>query len=150
MCAIDEKPFPRGPLIGAALLVAASVGLVGLYRAGGLDALAPASPPAARAEAAREVRFLDRADGAVVVRSAAGGDEHVLAPGEGGFVRVVLRAFAHDRRSRGLGADAPFRLARWSDERLTLTDTATGRTVTLNGFGADNRRSFAALLEGEA
>lgn len=150
MCAIDEKPFPKGPLIGAAALVAVVLGLVGAHQAGVVPGLQPEVRPAATVAASTEVRFLDRADGAVIVSPVAGGPDAVVEPGQGGFVRVVLRAFAHDRRSRGLGSDAPFRLARGVDERLTLTDTATGRTISLDGFGSDNRRSFAALLEGDA
>jgi putative photosynthetic complex assembly protein len=147
VCAIDEKPFPRAPLVGAAALIAVAVGLVGAHQAGVLPALASAERPAAPPEAVRDVRFLDRADGAVVVETVADGRETVVEPGQGGFVRVVLRGFAHDRRSRGLGPEAPFRLTRAADDRLTLTDTATGRTISLDGFGADNRRAFAELLE---
>lgn len=147
MCAIDEKPFPRAPLVGALALIATAVGLVGAHQAGALPAFAAAERPVAAPEAVREVRFLDRADGAVVVRTVADGRETVVEPGQGGFVRVVLRGFANDRRSRGLGSEAPFRLTRAGDDRLTLTDTATGRTVSLDGFGADNRRAFASLLE---
>lgn len=147
MCAIDEKPFPRAPLVGALAMVAVAVGLVGVYQAGGLQTFAPAEAPAAPVEAVREVRFLDRADGAVVVQTVSDGRETVVSPGEGGFVRVVLRGFASDRKSRGLGSDAPFRLTRAADDRITLTDTATGRSISLNGFGSDNRRAFASLLE---
>lgn len=150
MCAIDEKPFPRAPLVGAAALVAVTIGLVGLYQAGALPSLAPEPRPAAVVEAAQDVRFFDRADGAVVVAPVSGAQETVVEPGAGGFLRVVMRGFAADRRARGLGAEAPFRLERLSDGGLTVTDTATGRRVSLEGFGADNRQAFAALLEGAA
>jgi len=108
-------------------------------------------PPSALVEVSRDVRFEDRIDGAVVVREA--GTQQIvsiLAPGRDNFVRGVLRGFARDRRSRELGSEDPFRLTRWSDGRLSLTDLATQRVVELEAFGATNTGAFARLLTTEA
>ena len=95
----------------------------------------------------RDLLFEDRDDGAVVVSSA--GDHKVVEvfEGENGFLRGTLRGFARVRRSEHIGSAAPFRLARWSDDRLTLDDPATGRHVELLAFGPSNAGVFARLLE---
>lgn len=49
---------------------------------------------------------------------------------------------------RGIGNGPAFSLTEWRDGELSLTDTATGRTIELNAFGSTNRASFAALLAG--
>ena len=43
--------------------------------------------------------------------------------------------------------DPPFRLARWSDGRLTLEDPTTGRRIELGAFGPTNAEVFAELMQ---
>ncbi len=99
-----------------------------------------------RITAERDLVFEDRGDGAVVAISA--GDHKVVEvfQGENGFIRGTLRGFARVRRSEHIGSAAPFRLALWSDDRLTLDDPATGRHVELLAFGPSNAGVFARLL----
>jgi putative photosynthetic complex assembly protein len=143
--------FPREALLGAGLVIAVSLAAAIGVRSG----LVPpsANPAALRAEArvepvlVRELRFDDRADGAVVVTDLAGAAVAVIpARSEQGFVRGVLRGLARERRMAGIGSDSPFRLTLWSDRGLTLTDLATGRAIELNAFGPTNRAAFAAML----
>lgn len=134
-----------GPMIafgGAFLLVA----VVGLYA--NHDGPRDAHPREwAELVGARELRFLDRSDGAVVILDHPEGDAvAVLDPGTNGFVRGVMRGMARERRSKGVGAEPPYRLARWSDGRVTLEDPRTGRWIELVAFGPDNFRAFAQLL----
>lgn len=96
----------------------------------------------------RELRFLDRSDGAVVILDHPGGEPvEVLAPGTHGFVRGVMRGMARERRSKKVGDEPPYRLTSWSDGRLTLDDPSTGRWVELVAFGPDNFQAFAQLLD---
>jgi len=82
-----------------------------------------------------------------MVYAASGGDVvEVLEPGTNGFVRGVLRGLARDRKLRGIGPQPPFELTRWTDGRLSLTDTATGREIELDAFGPTNVGAFARLL----
>lgn len=146
--------FPRGALWGAAALIGFTLTVTVAVRAGILPQVA--NPPAMRAEASvtklasRDLRFLDRADGAVVVTDLAGGSVATIMPAsEQGFVRGVLRGLARERRLREVGPDAPFRLELWSDNGLTLTDLGTGRQIELGAFGPTNRAAFAAMLSPE-
>lgn len=139
-----DRPFPRGALIGAAALIGFSLLAVTLARFAGLG---PVAEPMAPVVQSRELRFADRADGAVLVYDRQG-DEVVdlVPPGSGGFVRGVLRALARERRLQGDGASTPFRLSRLVDGRLTLEDLATGRVIDLKAFGHTNEGAFAQLL----
>ena len=143
----NNRPFPRGALIGAAALIGFSLLAVTLARVAGLG---PVAEPMAPVVQSREVRFADRADGAVLVYDSQG-DQVVdlVPPGSGGFVRGVLRALARERRLQGDGASTPFRLSRLADGRLTLEDLATGRLIDLTAFGHSNAGAFAQLLAPE-
>jgi len=95
----------------------------------------------------RDLRFEDRASGAVAVYSS---EENRLVytvpPGTNGFVRGVLRGLARERRADSVGTTPPFRLTRWADGRLSLDDPSTGRHVDLEVFGPANAGAFAEIL----
>jgi putative photosynthetic complex assembly protein len=156
MSATRSRPdmLPRGTLMLAAALVTFAFAATVTVRVAGLPVAA--SPAALRAEsrvqavASRSLRFVDRADGAVVIQDAgAGGVASVIEPGEQtGFVRGVMRGLARERRQHGIGDRPPFTLTLWRDGQLSLTDSATGRSVELTAFGSSNRAAFAALLPG--
>jgi putative photosynthetic complex assembly protein len=99
----------------------------------------------------RDLRFADRTDGAVVISEAdTGRIVDVASPGTNGFLRSTLRGLARDRKRQDLGAEAPFRLTRWADGRLSLQDEATGRRIDLGAFGPTNAAVFAHLMTGSA
>lgn len=144
--------LPRGTLILAGAMVTFALGATIAVRATGMPAAA--SPVALRqAEniapvASRNLRFVDRADGAVVIEDVdRGATASVIEPGQQtGFIRGVMRGLARERRMRGIGNGPPFRLTLWKDGELSLTDSATGRSIEMTAFGSANRASFAALL----
>jgi putative photosynthetic complex assembly protein len=138
------KPFPRKVLIAAAVLIAVTIGGAATARWTGVGAnRTPASLPAAL----RELRFEDRADGSISVYQADNGQIiDTLAPGTNGFVRIVMRSLARERRMNDQGATVPFRLVRWQDGRLSMDDPATGRNIEISAFGSANIRSFARLM----
>jgi len=70
-----------------------------------------------------------------------------LDPTQGGFIAGVSRALARVRGNHGVAIDAPVRVVRFEDGRLTLIDDATGWRAELFGFGHDNAAAFARLLE---
>jgi putative photosynthetic complex assembly protein len=145
--AVKAERMPRPALVGAMALVLFTLGATGLFRLGGQTPLGPEESAAIQT---RLLRFVDRPQGGVGVFDASSGESLlVIVPGEDGFVRGVLRGLARDRRSRDIGAEPPFRLARLSDGRLLLEDVATGRRIDLAAFGPTNAGAFARFLAKE-
>jgi putative photosynthetic complex assembly protein len=144
----ENRPLPRPALIGAGLLIGLSLVAAAAARWSGVGTT---QLPPAQAVGVVELRFLDRADGAVEVRTAF--DEGVVAvldPGTNGFARGVMRGMARERRSRGVDATPPFKLVRWSDGRLSLEDPSTARVIALEAFGPANSGVFAELYTAAA
>jgi putative photosynthetic complex assembly protein len=143
-----ELEVPRAALLGAAGVIALSLGLAA---AAGVERARAPAVPAPVELAARDVRFEDRADGAIVVIDAADGREvSVVPPRTNGFIRGVLRGFARNRKLESLGRGGSFRLSRRADGRLSLSDPQTGRRVDLGSFGPTNEAAFAQLLAARA
>jgi putative photosynthetic complex assembly protein len=151
--AVHHDPtVPRGAVIGAAVMLLFVMALTGAVSLGLLPQ--SANPVASRAsqnvEAAqsRELRFADRADGAVVVSDAGTGETvKVIEFGQGGFLRATMRRMAKARVAAGIGAEPPFKLIRWENGALSLNDPETGRDAEIYGFGADHTKVFADMLK---
>lgn len=150
---VATRPFPRGALVVAAVMVLAALAAAVQGRIAGAG---PAADVAAdtvnvghEAVATRDLRFEDRADGAVVVRDLTGREVAVMAPGTNGFLRATLRGLARERRREDLGPETPFRLATWAEGGITLQDLSTGRQVHLAAFGQTNAAVFARLLHAD-
>lgn len=139
--AMPQRNSVRGPLLASVLLIAATLALTTFSPFG--------SQPRheARPLAERQLRFTDRADGAVLVSDAqTGGQIAVILPAEGGFVRGAMRGLARARFVAGIGSDVPFRLVGWSDGRLTFEDPATGTKLEMAAFGQTNAEAFLRFL----
>ncbi|SFK66485.1 photosynthetic complex assembly protein PuhC [Methylocapsa palsarum] len=140
------RSFPRTPLIGAALLVASSLCLVAFARLTDIGVMHTALE---RPAAARDLRFEDSPNGAVIVYDASTGLEiDRLEPGSGGFVRGILRSFARGRRAiqQSAGVQAPFRLSLSANGRLAIQDIMTRTIIELDAFGPTNAEAFARFL----
>jgi putative photosynthetic complex assembly protein len=141
---IEEPVVPKGWIIAAAALVLFSLTAVTTVRltgAGGVHMTLPA------AVESRDFQFADGKNGAVLVYNA---DNHQLvdslASGSNGFIRVVLRGLARERKLGDIGPQPPFRLTRFVNGQLTLTDTSTGKQIDLDAFGSANTGAFARLM----
>jgi len=140
----QSRRFPLGALIGAGSLIVFALCAVCFARVSGVGAT---RAPEAQPLQSRELRFIDRDDGAVVVDDARSNRTVVvLMPGTNGFVRGVMRSFARERRRENDGAEPPFLLTRWSDGRLTIEDSATHERVELISFGPTNLAAFAQFM----
>ncbi len=139
-----NKPFPRGALIGAAVIVGFSLALAAGVRLSGMDI----AQPTGKAVTVRDLNFADRSDGGVIVTDADAGNRTVdiVKPETGYFLRATMRTLARQRHREDVGAEPPFRLTGWNDGRLTLDDPTTGRRVDLEAFGESNEIVFAKLL----
>ncbi len=135
--------FPRGALIGAGGLVALAFAIAVSGRINGPDLAVSQTPEIAH----RDLRFADGANGQVDVFNAADGAQvNVIPAGQDNFLRATIRGLTQQRKREDLGPSTPFRLTRWADGRLTLTDPATDRKLELEAFGETNEASFAHLL----
>lgn len=138
-----DKEFPKGVLYGAGALILLTMALVGIGRATGVTSSVPESEPVQ----VLDVRFEDLGQGGVAMREASSQAHIATVPaGEDGFVRGVLRSLSRERKLERLGNDAPFRLTKWADGRISISDPSTGQNVELVGFGPTNRDVFEKLL----
>lgn len=137
--------FPKGPLIGAAGIMAIALVAAITPRLTGLGKVA-VSPGVT--VATHELRFEDAPDGSAIVRDAGDGRVVVrLAAQTNHFVRGTVRGLVRERRREGIGAEPPFRLSRLADGRLTLEDPATRRRIDLDAFGHSNVGAFSAIMD---
>ncbi len=147
MSAIDRETLPKGAVIAAVSVVVFS--LVATAATTYARHHAPATPTGPATPPARvvELSFADMPDGSVRIRNhATGAVITSLPPGSDGFVRGAMRGLAHDRKVRGIGADAAFQLAEWPDRHLELFDPTDGRKIDLDAFGDINKQAFSRLL----
>ena len=146
-----DPTVPRPALIGVAVILLFTMALAGAVSLGIIPK--SADPTLSRAAEhispakSRELRFADRADGAVIVSDATSGETvKVIEFGQGGFVRATLRRMAKARAAAGIGAEPPFKLVLWENGALSLSDPETGREAEIQGFGADHSKVFAEML----
>lgn len=127
-------------------MIAMSIALAGTARLTGIGTTRVV--PAAEVES-RALRFADQGDKSIVVTDAVTGRVVVVVPpGTNGFLRGAVRGLVRERKRQDIGAEPPFRVARWADGRLTLEDPATRRVIDLVAFGSINADVFAELLAG--
>lgn len=109
----------------------------------------PLEATPAQTEIVRERAIFLEADagGAVRVLDNKGSVLADLDPDQGGFIAGVERVIARERMKRAVGHGGPVLLQLREGHRLSILDPETGWTAELMGFGADNVRSFARLLD---
>jgi putative photosynthetic complex assembly protein len=140
-----EIYIPKGALIAAGILVAFALIAVTASRLTGVGQVKMTPPPIVESV---DLQFEDSQDGAVLVYRAS--DRQLidsLPPGNSGFVRVVMRGMARERRLADVGQQPPFRLARHENGQITLTDTSNSKMIDLNAFGSSNVAAFARLMK---
>ncbi|MTJ81687.1 MAG: hypothetical protein F8N37_11805 [Telmatospirillum sp.] len=157
MSSLNERPLSPRALTAAGLLVLGALAGVGFHQwssRGDRLATAPGHIDAPAAVlASRTLRFVDIGDGpgafaghVRVFDERTGRELPELAANEG-FVRTVLNALSFERTRRSLVAPPVFDLSLFSDNKLVMTDRATGSRVILGQFGARNRDVFLRFLE---
>ncbi len=142
--AIHEPVVPSGGVLAAAALVLFALAAVTTVRLTGVGSVRMTLPAAVES---RELQFEDGKNGAVLVYDASNHQlVDTLAPGTNGFIRVVLRGLARERKLGDIGAQPPFRLTRFVNGQITLTDTSTNKQIDLDAFGSSNTEAFARLM----
>ena len=141
---LHEPVVPKGGIFAAAALALFALASVTTVRLTGVGEARMTLPAAVES---RDLRFEDGKGGAVLVYDAKDRELiDTLAPGSNGFIRVVLRGLARERKLGDIGAQPPFRLTRFSNGQITLTDTSSGKQIDLDAFGSSNTQAFARLM----
>ena len=144
--AIPRDTIPNRMVLALGVLLVAVLSAVAVAR---LSAEDGSARPAPAPLALRTLHFEDRADGGINVADGKTGERIAqVEPGTNGFLRSTLRGLARERKRRDLGSETAFVLAVQPDNRLTLTDPATNRTVDLDSFGPSNATVFRGFLTG--
>ncbi|MCM2562052.1 photosynthetic complex assembly protein PuhC [Lutimaribacter sp. EGI FJ00015] len=141
----EPEKIPPVLLRGVAFLIVASMTIVTSATISGRPATS--TPPVSKTVA--ETAFVLDAEmsGAVRITTPDGTLIADLAPEAGGFISGVARVIEFNRRKAGLPLNAPVRLTRGENGRMAIHDPLTGWSADLMGFGADNARAFARLLD---
>ncbi|MEE4330593.1 MAG: photosynthetic complex assembly protein PuhC [Wenzhouxiangella sp.] len=147
-----EIRVPKGVLIGAATLLSLTIVAVAAFRIAGVEPVAQV-PPADTVQRSLDLRFADGPNGTVnIYRVLENGPDQVLdvvEPGEGGFIRGVLRSLARARRASGISREEPFRLILQTDGVMLLEDPATAQRIYLPAFGPTNLETFRRIIVGD-
>lgn len=142
----QTEKIPKVLVIAMFGLVLSVLVLVTIARLTGMEPAA--SPPDANVAVERMIVIGSNPAGGVLVTDAVTGVVIAdLSENAGGFIGGVRRAVHYDRSlNKGVAADAPLRLVRWDDGRLSLIDPNTDWAMELWGFGETNYLAFAALI----
>lgn len=140
------ETLPRVILRAIGALVVLTVAAVGYARWTGMP---PSSQPPVQAEAQSAMLVItSQGLSAVTVADAATGEVRMVLSGESaGFIAGVQRSYARQRMLAGVPEDAPVRVVRWEDGRMSLIDPVTGWRAEALGFGSANEEAFARLLD---
>jgi putative photosynthetic complex assembly protein len=136
---------PRGPLIGASLLVALVFGVAIQARVSGHTA---SQEPVTAVALQREVRFDMQGDGTLSVFDV-GQDREIarLSSDKNGFIFGMLRGIKQKRDVAQTDPATPFRITKWQDGRMTLDDPSTGMHIAVSSFGPTQVQSFSQLFQ---
>ena len=139
-----ERPIPPAILIGGGLVMAVSLMLVTSTRVG----LSPRQArPAAVSVEALDFRVRPEARGQEGVYAARDGRRVATLAARGDdFLPSLVDKLRQERSLRRVAGDAPFRLVRWSDGRVSLQDPTTGRELNLEAFGSVNEANAADII----
>ncbi len=64
-----------------------------------------------------------------------------------GFIDVISNSVARERKVQAVADNPPLRLVRRENGHTAILDPATGWSIELIGYGADNVAAFARLLD---
>lgn len=147
-----DVKIPLGVLLAIALVLAGTIAAVAFFRVSGKEPVARVPAPEQVIET-HQLRFTDGDGGTVEVHELRDGAAeqliHVIQPGEGGFIRGLLRSLARARRASGVGDEHPFVLIQLANGTMLLEDPMTDQRIYLQAFGPASVESFKALLNSE-
>lgn len=139
-----RSAFPRMPLYSAFALIAFAVGAIVFGQTTGIGTVL--NNDGRPLDMIDLVIVHDKETGVTFVRDTSGKVLAEYQSGEGGFVSGSVRGLARMRLVAEAPTTEPYRLIRWENGAVTLSDTVTGQRIYLNAFGPDNVAAFAQFL----
>ena len=143
--ASPDELVPRVLIRALVALVLVILSLVTVARL--TDRPLESAPPQTAVLAERVIHLSGDASGAARVLDETGSVIASFAPDKGGFVAGIDRVLQRERGKIGADPTLPVVLRLREGNRLSLYDPVTDWSAELMGFGADNLRTFARLLE---
>jgi len=139
-----ENRFPKLPLYSALALLVFSIVAVLFGQTTGIGVVKNqfGNPVAVR----DLVLTRNGADDVVVLDARTGTQLAAYSESDGGFVRGSLRGLERIRFVAKISATEPYRLIKWANGAVSLSDTVTGERLYLNAFGEDNVAAFEKFL----
>ena len=108
----------------------------------------PPEKPESNIVASVTLAVLDADNGVVKVLSAENYSElRVYGPGEGSFLRGVIRTLVRERASRNIESAPTFDLELTDRGGLILSDQTTGYWIAIEAFGPASYREFRAIFD---
>lgn len=141
----DREMIPRILLRGMLALVLSVLALVTYARL--TDMPLSATPPVGSVVVERTIMLTGELSGAATIRETDGTLIADMTPEEGGFVSGIYRVLVRERTKHRVALDSPVILRRQDNGRVSIHDPSTGWSADLMGFGIDNARVFARLLD---
>ncbi|WP_420408754.1 photosynthetic complex assembly protein PuhC [Hoeflea sp.] len=138
------RRFPRLPLALGLGLLGFSVAAIAFGMNTGIGVMRDVT---GNPEAIRDITIAGTHDTEITISDARSGETiSTLSPDEGGFVRGSLRGLTRLRQVAGTPLDQPYRIIKWENGTVSLSDTATGERIYLNAFGPDHAAAYEQLL----
>lgn len=136
--------FPRLPLVLGLGLIGFTVSAIAFGMTTGIGVMRDVT---GKPHAIRDITIAGTHDTEITIFDARSGETiTTLSPSEGGFVRGSLRGLTRLRQVAGTPLDQPYRIIKWENGAVSLSDTATGERIYLNAFGPDHAAAYEQLL----
>jgi putative photosynthetic complex assembly protein len=147
--ALADRPSPEREMIPRTLLwgmLALALSALAITSFAVLtDRPAVGQPAPGKPVAERALILEGRSAQAVTVYSADG--TLIAEMDHGGFVTVIQNAIARARTVARVEGNPPIRIVKYDNGRLVAEDPATGASIELYAFGADNKAAVERLLD---
>ena len=141
----DREMVPRVLVVAMFALMAASLAIVIFARV--TDQPLRGVPAASAVVKETAITLQGTRNDGVRILDASGTEIAFSEENRAGFIDVIWVAIKRTRKLEGITANSPLRLVRRENGHTAIIDPATGWSIELIGYGADNVAAFARLLD---
>lgn len=141
----DRDMVPRGLVIAMFAMMLSALAIAGYARI--TDQPLSGVPTAKSVTKNVQITLQGSRTSGIVVLGSQGEQLAVSTQDKAGFIDVIWVAVTRARKVQGVEGNPPLDLVRRVDGRTAILDPATGWSIELIGYGADNVAAFARLLD---